>query len=80
MEIRKEDIDRLSTLDDKEFASRLTSALNAAGASTTVKSKFTDNIPQIKKALQSLSQKDIEALCEKLDENALNALKTEISQ
>ena len=80
MQITKEDIDRLSALDDSEFSAKLMSALSAAGAAQSVKSKFTDNIPQIKKALQSLSPGDIEALCKKLDDASLDALKNEIMQ
>lgn len=80
MEINKQDITRLTALGDSVFQKKLESALDAAGASDAVREKLTGNIPQIKKTLESLTQKDLEMLAQKLDEATINAVKDSLGQ
>ncbi|MBE6689564.1 MAG: hypothetical protein E7588_09900 [Ruminococcaceae bacterium] len=80
MDINKADIDRLTNLGDGVFEKKLQQALDAAGASDDTVKKLSANIPQIKKTLKSLSQSDLEALADKLDEKAIENIKNKLSE
>lgn len=80
MDINKNEIDRITALDDSVFKEKLENALNAAGAADQVKEKLTQNISQLKKTLGALSQSDLEMLSKKLDEATLNAVKDSLNR
>lgn len=80
MDIDEKRLRETASLSDDVFGQKLEEALNAAGASAGMKAKFAQNIPQIKKALDTLSARDLELLAQKLDGATLDALKDSLGE
>lgn len=80
MEIDEKRLREMKTLSDGAFRQKLEEALEAAGATDDVKAKFTQNVSQIKKALDTLSARDLELLAQKLDEATLNTIKDSLEE
>lgn len=80
MDIDETKLREMASLSDDVFGEKLEEALNAAGATDSVKAKFAQNIPQIKKALDGLSARDLELLAQKLDGATIDALKDSLGE
>lgn len=80
MEPNKKQLQQITALSDGEFKSKLEEALEAAGASDSVKARLTHNIPQLKRTLESLSEQDLALLAQSIDQATLDAVKKSLSE
>lgn len=71
MGIDKKDIDRVIGLSKKDFDEKLAQAVNAAGVDKKLSETLLRDSDKIKKALGSLSEKEISDLSEILKKNNL---------
>ncbi len=71
MSIDKKDIDRVVSLPKKDFDEKLSQAVNAAGVDKKLSDAILRDSDKIKKALGSLSEKEISELSEILKKNNL---------
>ena len=71
MSIDKKDIDRVIGMSKKDFDEKLSQAVNAAGVDKRLSETLLRDSDKIKKALGSLSDKDISDLSEILKKNNL---------
>ena len=80
MEIDKKKIlDKFTSLNEKDFKAKLIEALAAAGANNNVQQKIMSNIPQLKKALESMSQEDLDLLANNLGDDKLKQILNSIN-
>lgn len=80
MDINEKRLREMTSLSDDVFGQKLEEILIAAGATDSAKAKFAQNIPQIKKALDSLSARDLELLAQKLDGATIDTLKDSLGE
>lgn len=71
MSIEKKDIDRITGLSKNDFEKKLSAAVKSAGVDPLVSMALMRDSEKIKKALGSLSEKDIAQLSEVLKKNNL---------
>ncbi len=80
MEPNKKQLQQITALSDDEFKNKLNEALIAVGASDSVKARLTQNIPQLKRTLEALSEQDLALLAQSIDQAMPDAIKKSLSE
>lgn len=80
MSIDKKDIERVASLNDEMFRAQVQKAVQSAGLDPKLTSRILKDSDKIKKALQTLSDKDLEKLTETLKSNKLDSIEKIIKE
>lgn len=80
MSIDKKDIERVASLNDEMFRAQVQKAVQSAGLDPKLTSRILKDSDKIKKALQTLSDKDLEKLSETLKSNKLDSIEKIIKE
>jgi len=74
MSIDRKDVDKVLSLNDRDFRARVESAVRVSGLDPTVANYILKDSDKIKKALQGLSDKDLSKLSDTIKKNNLESI------
>lgn len=74
MSIDRKDVDKVLSLNDRDFRARVENAVRVSGLDPTVANYILKDSDKIKKALQGLSDKDLSKLSDTIKKNNLESI------